>query len=70
MKAVTVVLALFAAVTMAMPAAEPAANAVAAEENKLHRRGCAANCLCDSGRCYCDYCYPGGCNWYYDGETC
>ncbi|AEO69704.1 uncharacterized protein THITE_2120390 [Thermothielavioides terrestris NRRL 8126] len=62
------VLALFAAVAMAVPAAESVNDLVA--QGKLERRSCAANCYCDSGRCYCDNCYPGGCNWYYDGETC
>lgn len=69
MKAFAVVLALLAAVTVAMPTAEPTLDELEAR-NQLERRGCAANCSCQSGRCYCAYCYPGGCNWSYDSETC
>jgi hypothetical protein len=71
MKIVLSIVALFAAVALAVPA-DPESGVVSPSNtlSKLERRGCGAGCACLDGQCNCDSCYPGGCYWYLDGQSC
>ena len=68
MKAVSVILALFAAAAIAAPA--PNALPRDVDVSKLERSVCGPSCACQNGLCYCDSCYVESCSWYPDGQTC
>jgi hypothetical protein len=70
MKVLVSIIALFATMAIAVPADAENGMTPANILDKLEKRGCGASCACLDGQCNCASCYPGGCNWYFNGKTC
>lgn len=65
MKALTMFIALFAAVAVASPATVDEAPVALGK-----KRGCGASCSCQNKKCVCITCRGSACSWAPSGKKC